>query len=1158
MSVDEKERDSASTCVGSRSKNEFVRGGLRAASSHIGIEGDLNMVDFSLSEWLGYLRPQAAFRKARKRRCVNTPRIEGLENRTLLTAPVAVDDSYVISEDTTLNATTVLANDTDADNDVIDQAVLVSNVANGSLTLNTNGTFTYTPNLNFNGTDSFTYTAGTSSNGEVSAPATVTITINAVNDVPVVSTVNITTAEDTAVTGTLTATDAENDPITFAEGATAETNGTVAILPDGSFTFTPTANFNGTATFSYVANDGSGNSLEGTVNVTVTAVNDAPVADPQGITTVTEDTAFNGTLTASDADDDTLTFSAGLVTPTNGTLTINPGGTFTYTPNANFNGADAFSFKVNDGSVDSPEALVTLLVNAVNDAPVANAVTINATEDTVFTGTLTATDAEGDPLTFSAGTVAAANGTVTINPDGSFTYTPNANFSGTDSFSFKANDGAADSAEATVTVNVAAVADVPVANPQSITVTEDVAFSGTLTGTDADGDALTFSAGTVAAAHGTVTINPGGTFTYTPNANFSGTDSFSFKVNDGTSDSAEATVSVTVTAVNDLPVVTSATISTTEDTAVNGTLTATDAEGDALTFSAGTVAAANGTVTINPDGSFTYTPNANFNGTDSFSFKANDGTGDSAQGTITVNVSAVADVPVANAQSITVTEDVAFSGTLTGTDADGDALTFSAGAVAAAHGTVTINPGGSFTYTPNSNFSGTDSFSFKVNDGTTNSADATVSVTVTAVNDVPVANSASITTLEDVPFNGTLTATDADGNSLTFSAGTVAAAHGTVTINPGGTFTYTPNANFNGTDSFSFKVNDGTVNSADATVSVTVTAVSDAPVANSVTLVTPFNTALNGTLTATDPEGDTLTFSAGTVAPTHGTVTINSNGTFLFTPTTGFSGTDTFTFKANDGTSNSAEATVTVVVSPVVNVAPVVINGTGTTDANVAFNGSLSSLATDVNGDALTFSAVTQPTSGTLSLSGDGTFVYTPDAGFSGTDSFTFKANDGLLDSTIATFTITVNASTDLFTLNLSANPGTIAFKKKDVVPLDSSASLINVDPTTNFANATISASIIAGADNHDRFVVTDGGQIDVRGKKIRFNGSEVARISGGRHGSPLQISFNSSATLDSVNAVLQRIGLKTTKKASAGTRTVQFQVSADGFTSSSTIDANV
>ena len=335
----------------------------------------------------------------------------------------------------------------------------------------------------------------------------------------------------------------------------------------------------------------------------------------------------------------------------------------------------------------------------------------------------------------------------------------------------------------------------------------------TLTGSDIDEDSLTFSIGE--ATNGTVILD-GAVVTYTPNANFNGTDSFTYTANDGTTDSAEATITVTVSAVNDIPTVADVAVSTTEDTSVEMTLTGSDIDEDSLTFSIGE--ATNGTVSL--DGAVvTYTPNANFNGTDSFTYTANDGTTDSAEATITVTVSAVNDIPTVADVAKTTNEDTSVEMTLTGSDIDEDSLTFSIGE--ATNGTVILD-GAVVTYTPNANFNGTDSFTYTANDGTTDSAEATITVTVSAVNDIPTVADVAVSTTEDTSVEMTLTGSDIDEDSLTFSIGE--ATNGTVSLD-GAVVTYTPNANFNGTDSFTYTANDGTTDSAEATITVTVTAV---------------------------------------------------------------------------------------------------------------------------------------------------------------------------------------------------------------------------------------------------------------------------------------------------------------------------------------------
>jgi hypothetical protein len=272
--------------------------------------------------------------------------------------------------------------------------------------------------------------------------------------------------------------------------------------------------------------------------------------------------------------------------------------------------------------------------------------------------------------------------------------------------------------------------------------------------------------------------------------------------------------------------------------------------------------------------------------------------------------------PTADAQPVSTPEDTALPITLTGSDPDGDALTFAV-ATGPANGTLS-GTAPNVTYTPSANFSGADSFTFTVNDGTVDSAAATVSITVTAVNDAPTADSQLVSTAEDTALPITLTGSDPDGDALTFTI-VAQPTNGTLSgADPNGDelVTYTPNANFNGADSFTFTVNDGTVDSAVATVSITVGAVDDAPTADDQSVSTDQDVAVDITLTGSDPENDPLTFTIVT-QPTSGTLSgADPNGDELvtYTPNAGFNGSDSFTFTVNDGAQDSAEATVSITV----------------------------------------------------------------------------------------------------------------------------------------------------------------------------------------------------------------------------------------------------
>ena len=306
----------------------------------------------------------------------------------------------------------------------------------------------------------------------------------------------------------------------------------------------------------------------------------APTALDEQITTA-EDTPTSGTLAVENPGGGPLTFS--LVT--NGTLgaaVVNATtGAFTYTPNANAGGADSFTFKVNDGTIDSNIATVSVTITPVNDAPVAMDGILAAVEDTVAQGALSAIDVDGPSLTFSI-VANGSKGTAAIDPvTGAFTYTPNPNTSGSDTVTFKTNDGSVESNTATVTVTIAAANDAPIAQNGSASVFNGSSVSGALVATDIDSPSLTFAL----VANGTKAprSSPRPAPTHMANAAASGTDTFTFKANDGGSDSNVATVTVMI-ATNRPPVASNSGLTTQEDKPANGTLNATDLDGNRLTF----------------------------------------------------------------------------------------------------------------------------------------------------------------------------------------------------------------------------------------------------------------------------------------------------------------------------------------------------------------------------------------------------------------------------------------------------------------------------------------------------------------------------------------------------------------------------------------------
>ncbi|MBN9520410.1 tandem-95 repeat protein [bacterium] len=755
--------------------------------------------------------------------------LDVLDNDAVNQPPTAQNQSVSTAEDTPKTGTVVA---TDPDGAALTY-VVVAGPANGTLTLNpATGAFTYTPNANYFGSDSFTFKA--SDGLADSNVATVSITVAAVNDAPVAQDRAFTTAEDPVppgLAGTLAATDVDGAALTYSVVA-QPANGTVTITnaATGAFTYRPRFNFSGTDTFTYKARDGSADSNTATVTITVTPVNDAPFPSPviRELTTP-EDTPVSGQLAATDPEGDPVTFTleAG---PSNGTLSLAANGAFTFTPAADFSGVAEFVYRAADPSGASNLGGVRITVTPVNDAPVGAADAYTVAEDGVLTvsaGPVTRLrmvsepgDFVGQGLTydFVPGTAAFSIGTnfdngVSLDVDppalGEFwtlefaapndaLLTPGT-YLDAQRFPFQAAgrpglDVSGNGRGANTLTGRFTVYDV-VRGPGNTVVSFAAAFEqhnegeppalvgwvvfnstfgaggGVLANdTDVEGDLLPAATLVGGPSHGTLAFKGDGTFSYTPDPNFHGTDTFTYRANDGRADGGVTTVTITVTPVNDPPVASLFQYVTNEDTPLNDTLRASDADGDPLTYSV-VSQPAQGTVQVTnaATGAFTYTPPPDFHGTVSFTFKVNDGTADSNVAIVFVTVRPVNDAPVAAGQSVTTTEDTPIGGTVTATDVDNPTLTF---AVVAnpANGTLTLNPAsGAFTYTPNANFAGSDTFTFRASDGEANSNTATVSIAVTPVNDTPVAQGQAVSTDEDAAVGGQLTATDVDSPALTFA-----------------------------------------------------------------------------------------------------------------------------------------------------------------------------------------------------------------------------------------------------------------------------------------------------------------------------------------------------------------------------------------------------
>lgn len=721
--------------------------------------------------------------------------------------------SHTVQED---GSTTINLTATDPNGQAVTFAI-TSDPTNGIATLVTsaNGTdITYTPNANFFGTDNFAYTA--SNETYTSEPATITIVVEGEDDEPTTNDITASTNEDVSVELSLDASEFDGDSISFSV-ISQPSNGILGDINDNKVEYTPNPDWNGTDTFTFEATDERtffDKQNIATATITVNPVNDPPVTDNQSAST-DEDNAVDITLTSNDVEEDNISYS--IVSDTSNGTTVLSGAIVTYTPSSDWNGTDTLSFKANDGADDSNSSTLTITVNGINDAPIANNVTTQMDENKVggryqpVTVTLNASDVDGDNLTYAL-VAGPANGSVGDISNNEIIYAPNQDFNGTDTFTYKANDGVEDSNEATVTVTINPVDDPPTTENMSVETDEDVALEISFPATDVDGESLSYSIEDWV-SNGTLELT-NNIVNYTPDLNWSGNVSFTYKANDGISDSNISTVTINVNAVNDPPISEDIPVETEEDGATAIGLNAQDVEGplnDQFFYSI-VSQPSNGTATVPaavPNNTCEYRPNKDFYGTDTFTFRASDGTDNGNIATVTVTVTPVDDFPEAQDVSVSIDEDNSITFTLPVVDIDGGpSYSYEINLDQdPSSGSVTIS-NNEANYTPNLNFYGQDSFRFSSVLENGNSADATATITVNPINDDPTLVIGEVEGQENTVLEITPDATDVDGDPITFSI-VENPTNGTASID-GTKIVFTPNTGFVGVDSLFVTVSDGT------------------------------------------------------------------------------------------------------------------------------------------------------------------------------------------------------------------------------------------------------------------------------------------------------------------------------------------------------------
>ncbi|EIZ1339728.1 tandem-95 repeat protein, partial [Vibrio parahaemolyticus] len=696
-------------------------------------------------------------------------------DKPLATTPVTLDAIEEDGGSIIITTEELLSNVDDEDKDTLSVENLIIDKGNGTLVDNGDGTWTFTPQIDDDTEVSFTFDIIDDEDLVVSGSAN--LDILPINDAPNAESDVITTEEDTAVTIDVLVNDSdvEGDALSIQSASVPKEQGTVEVV-DGKLVFTPAENFNGEATITYIVTDGDLTD-EAKVTVTVTPVNDSPVAvddtvSTQEDTVVTIDALPNDT----DADGDKLSIESAFVPKDQGTVEV-VDGKLVFTPAENFNGDAEITYAVTDGQL-TDEAKVTVTVNPVNNAPTIKVEAVESiTEDAVNTDTVVATltvrdtDTPEDQLAVS----------LESNSNGYFVLVGNEvklTQAGVDAvnndelnlkdltISASVSDGVNPTANDSDSLIVNRVNDAPTvenAIADQVLAEDFDAYTIDLNEVFKDSDSsLEFSV----SGNNSIQISiVNGVATITPTADWNGSETLTFTATDPSGESVSQTVNFTVAPVADI-VADSATVVEDTPTIIKVLGNDTFEGGDKVVSLDTNNGPANGTVSINPDGSVTYTPNDNYHGTDSFTYIVTSG-GVSESTTVEVNVTPVNDAPVAKDDIATTQEDTAVTIDVlpNDTDIDGDKLSIESASVPEAQGKVEIVEG-KLVFTPAENFNGDAEITYTVTDGQL-ADEAKVTVIVNPVNNAPTIKVEAVESITEDAVNtdtvvATLTVRDTD------------------------------------------------------------------------------------------------------------------------------------------------------------------------------------------------------------------------------------------------------------------------------------------------------------------------------------------------------------------------------------------------------------
>lgn len=966
-------------------------------------------------------------------------------------APAPQNDAIETPEDVSVKID-VLANDTDPqDNIDVNSLTIITPPANGTIEVDADeNMIIYTPNENYNGLDQFTYSVCDLTS--YCTEAIVNITVTAVNDEPILNNDYTEINEDNPViievlnndndaTDPLSGLNRESVAITVAPN-----HGTAQVI-NGTIEYTPAPDYFGYDTLIYSVSD-LGIPLpaitrEAEAVVLVKPVNDAPIIISQQPSQTNEDNSIEITLSHINVIDVDNTYPEGF------TLIIQSGNNYTtngntITPNANYYGNLVVPVQVSDGQLENARSNIfnlNVTVLPINDKPI-------ALDDAAYTGELTAVNIailgnDSDPADILGGINGNSiqiitypkHGSSIVLPNHVINYTPYSGFWGTDTLIYRVEDigypTPVKADTATVLINISRLS--PKANNDDVTIEEDNNIDIHVLDNDTDsGNDINPSTVRIVTAplNGAIISINEGIINYMPNLNFNGEDSFEYTVKDYTNfTSNKATVSITVTPKNDVPVANNESYNTQEGVPIQISMMdiITDPENN-IDFGTMTITSAptNGITRVDAiEQLIIYTPNNGYSGNDAFSFQVADLEKDTSNiATISIFISDQA--PIANDDEYVIDEDTPSTFDVTANDIDpqNNLNPLSIQIIEnPEQGIASINSeNGEITYTPKGNYFGNDSFDYTVCDNDGYCDRAKVDLTIRSVNDTPIIVNDTLIVNEDqsISIETLLNDYDVDGSlDLTTLSITTEPANGTAKINGNnGEINYQPKPDYFGTDQFTYSICDDSSSCATADVIITIEPINDAPVAtNDITQAyTKTKTSIDVLTNDFDVDGNIDTTTLKIIsAPRKGFVQIQTKGIINYTSNTDYIGIDQFDYAICDSNGECSQATVTINVTSG-NTAPIALPDTSSVfeDTDTTIDVLNNDFDANNNIDISRLEIISAPKHGIASINFEtGQISYTPNPNYNGLDSIKYKIFDTELLADSAKVIITIIPAND-------------------------------------------------------------------------------------------------------------------------------------------------